>query len=130
MYLGLGPTAWVKSFWCTMTCSAIFLDRGHRFISCPRLLLAGLLLVGSGCRQPQVEIPTDLDPLAHSCFQTLATPEQQPQLKAPASLGDGTYLIQWSFGAERAGSCSVDGHGRVLLLTEFEPEPEPEPTGG
>lgn len=93
-----------------------------------------LLLALSACGPKKPVIPDDVEIIARGCYETLVTPERTPKLKPSESMEDGTFLILWSmteFPDER-GSCTVDGSGTVLLLTnnanETPPPDEPDKT--
>ncbi|MEM7062047.1 MAG: hypothetical protein AAF572_02650 [Cyanobacteria bacterium P01_B01_bin.77] len=80
---------------------------------------AWLLLALSACGPKKPVIPDDVETIARGCYETLVTPERTPKLMPSESMEDGTFLILWSmteFPNER-GSCTVDGSGTVLLLT-------------
>lgn len=71
------------------------------------------------CGPQKPAIPDDVEVIARSCYEELVTHERTPTLNPSAAMEDGTYLILWSiveFPNER-GSCTVDGSGTVLLLT-------------
>ena len=85
-----------------------------------KLLLCCVLLSGvSACGPRRPTIPDGVEPIAHRCYENLATPERTPQLEPSTSLEDGTFLILWSITEfpDEWGSCTVDGNGAVLLLT-------------
>ncbi|MEO0458558.1 MAG: hypothetical protein AAF152_18535 [Cyanobacteria bacterium P01_A01_bin.114] len=93
------------------------------------LLVSALSLATVACSGRQPSFPADLDPLAQQCYrEVLKVAEQEiPQVEAPTSMEDGTYLIQWRLSESDFGSCQVDGDGVLMLLTRNQP-PTPETT--
>ncbi|NEQ50300.1 MAG: hypothetical protein F6K11_09240 [Leptolyngbya sp. SIO3F4] len=84
-----------------------------------KLLLLLLLLGSSACGPKKPVIPNDVEVIARRCYETVVTHERTPKLNPSEAMEDGTFLILWSiveFPNER-GSCTVDGNGTVLLLT-------------
>lgn len=73
----------------------------------------------TACGAKQVKIPQDVESIARPCYVALATPERTPQLKPAKAMEDGTFLILWSMAEAEGekGSCSVDGNGTLLLVT-------------
>ncbi|MEM9807771.1 MAG: hypothetical protein AAF959_21095, partial [Cyanobacteria bacterium P01_D01_bin.56] len=52
------------------------------------------------------------------CYLAIATPERTPQLEPAKAMEDGTFLILWAMDdGDEQGSCSVDGSGALLLVT-------------
>ena len=95
----------------------LYLGSGATRLNCLLLLL---LLSGiSSCGPKKPVIPDDVEAIARSCYETLATLERTPKLEPSEAMEDGTYLILWSMVElpEEKGSCIVDGSGEVILLT-------------
>lgn len=94
-----------------------------------------LLLLVSACRPKKSAIPETVEPIAYGCYEALLGPERTPQIEPSMPMEGGTFLILWTMteAPDEYGSCTVDGSGRVLLLTSnaasqpaSEPDSEPD----
>ena len=84
-----------------------------------RLPSGVMLLLLSACGAKQPTVPNHVEAIAHSCYKSLLAPGRTPELSPSEPMEDGKLLILWSIVEfpDEQGSCTVDGTGRVLLLT-------------
>ncbi|MBT9311693.1 hypothetical protein [Leptothoe kymatousa] len=78
-----------------------------------------MLLSMGGCGAKKLKIPQEVEAVARPCYAALVAPERTPQLEPARAMEDGTFLILWSMAEaeDEKGSCSVDGSGALLLVT-------------